>query len=124
MSERWRAVPGFHGRYEVSDHGRLRSLVSHRGTPRTTPRILRGGGVQGYPKFNLVDADGRTYSLKLHTLVLLAFRGPPPRRGLECSHLNGDRCDASLSNLVWATTKENGAHRRAYNAKRRMQHGA
>jgi hypothetical protein len=44
----------------------------------------------------------------VHTLVLLAFRGPCPP-GMMCRHLNGDKTDNRLENLVWGTAAENNA---------------
>jgi len=41
MTEEWRDVPGFDGRYQVSDQGRVRSLM-HRYGLRAEPKILRG----------------------------------------------------------------------------------
>lgn len=39
-------------------------------------------------------------------LVLLAFKGTPPR-GFECCHKNGDATDNRLSNLYWGSRKDN-----------------
>lgn len=42
----------------------------------------------------------------IHRLVLLAFRGEPPK-GHVCRHLNGNRTDNRLENIVWGTSSEN-----------------
>lgn len=52
-SERWRPVFGWEGHYEVSDLGRVRSLVDNRHRYRPSPRAtLRPG-----PRFTADDAS-------------------------------------------------------------------
>lgn len=60
--------------------------------------------------------DGRGYlcvaplqkSVKLHALILEAFRGPCPA-GMEACHGNGIPADCRLDNLRWDTPKGNTA---------------
>jgi hypothetical protein len=42
----------------------------------------------------------------VHQLVLMAFVGPAPDKH-ECAHIDGDRKNAKLKNLRWATCLEN-----------------
>lgn len=46
-------------------------------------------------------------------MVLMAFRGPPPA-GHIAAHNNGDRSDARLVNLRWATHVENAADKKLH----------
>ena len=110
MVETWRPVIGYEGRYEVSDHGRVRSLrffnrsVDRR---RKTPLLMRLTiGKSGYLQVSLGHSVTRT----VHGLVLEAFVGPRPV-GYEASHLNGQRPDNRLVNLRWETHAENDARR-------------
>jgi len=115
MSEQWRAIAGFEGRYDVSDQGRVRSYCRHgpgSGTA-TFPRVLRhaqGVNSRGYCSARLGDAVTR----EVHGLVLEAFVGPRPP-GCDASHLNGIRTDNRLENLVWET--------RSANIQRKHEHG-
>lgn len=117
-NERWLPIPGFEGKYEVSDYGRVRSLdriVPHK---RSTARIaMRRGKIlapgrsskYGHLKVKLgtgSKADQRSYHV--HQLVLRAFVGPMSD-GMEVRHLNGIASDNRLSNLVYGTRKENAA---------------
>ena len=52
----------------------------------------------------------------VHQLVLLAFCGPS--NGLDGAHLNGNTDDNHLSNLKWATRKENLSHQVAHGTRR------
>lgn len=102
-SERWFPVPGHEGSYEVSDHGRVRSLDRRvpSGQDRTRiarGRILRPALTHGHPAVAL----GRERKEYVHTLVLQAFVGPAPE-GMECCHGDGVRTNNYLGNLRWDT---------------------
>lgn len=110
-TETWRDVPGYEGRYRVSDLGRVQALdhpvrVVARGTEavRTSPgRILRPGSS---PSGHLSVSLGRRNSVGVHRLVLLTFVGEPDP-GHEARHLNGRPEDNRLSNLAWGTRGQN-----------------
>lgn len=98
MSENWKPIPGYVGRYEVSDLGRVRSL-------KGTPKILKPGLRRGYPSVVLaVNTVKKNRSV--HTLVMEAF-DQWPREGLEIAHLDGDRTNNHISNLKYVTHAEN-----------------
>lgn len=46
----------------------------------------------------------------VHSLVLKTFLGPRPR-GMVAAHLNGDKRDNRIENLVWCSQKENHSHK-------------
>jgi hypothetical protein len=52
-------------------------------------------------------------SFAVHRLVLEAFNNPCPK-GKQVAHGNGDPSDNRLSNLRWATAKENSADRKRH----------
>ena len=108
--ERWLPIPGYEGSYEVSDHGRVRSLERTVFDYRNRPRRLAGGMMLNsagdpYPSVTLSNR-GSVRNIKVHTLVMLAFVGPRPP-GLEVRHLNGVHTDAHLHNLTYGTHVEN-----------------
>ena len=109
--ELWRDVIGYEGYYQVSDDGRVRSMV--RLTPtataagvRTPWRVLRyGRNNQGRLQVTL-SREGATRRFQVHRLVLEAFAGPCPE-GLEGLHNDGNHLDCRIGNLHWGTHTEN-----------------
>lgn len=98
VPESWKPVEGYEGRYEVSDAGRVRSLLTGK-----VLKTFRGG--RGYLSVSLRrDGEGRT--TYVHHLVARAFIGPRPT-GLDICHQNGDVTDARASNLRYGTRNSN-----------------
>lgn len=97
--EIWKSIPGFSD-YEVSNMGMVRSLKWRR------IRILRPATNRlGYLCVLLYE-DGKSFFLKIHKLVMLAFVGPCPD-GMEVCHSDGSRTDNRLSNLRYDTHTAN-----------------
>lgn len=100
-------IPGFEGRYAVTDDGRVWShqkfTTAHGGRPYAS-RWLKQGFNGYYPTVDL--KTGRP--LCVHRLVLITFIGDRP--GMEVNHKNGVKTDNRLENLEWVTRSENRAH--------------
>ena len=116
-TEDWRPVVGW-PMYEVSSHGRVRSLdmqVPAKGgaTARRSGRILKAvRASSGYLGVSLAR-NGKKIRVSIHRLVLFAFRGPP-KDGHETRHKNGKKSCNSLSNLQWGSKIENHADQVAH----------
>jgi hypothetical protein len=115
--EVWKPVVGYEGLYEVSDHGRVRSLRNRRWcgshwyeVPISAMKatIARNG----YPVVRLTK-EGRGRTVAVHTIVLTAFCSSKPA-GQECRHLNGNPQDSRLCNLAWGTPLENTEDRKRH----------
>jgi len=100
MTELWKSVVGFEGAYEVSDLGRVRSLL--RGG-----RVLRPG--RSTSCGHLVVLLGRKNKRYVHALVAEAFVGPRPL-GCDVLHLDGNAGNNAAVNLKYGTRSENNAH--------------
>lgn len=120
--ERWLPVVGYEGLYEVSDHGRVRSLVKRTAGRRErvlrVPRMLKATkrAPGNYMVVGLVPRGGAVKTMYLHRVVLTAFVGPAPPRH-QAAHGDGIRENCRLDNLRWATAKENCADKAAHGTK-------
>ena len=92
-SETWKPVPGYDGKYEVSDKGRVRLYIA------------QSLDSDGYVMANL-RKNGAAKTHKVHRLVLLAFVGPCPD-GMEAIHRDNDKQNNRLENLCWGTHQHN-----------------
>lgn len=117
LSELWVAIPGYEGRYEVSSHGRLRTVarmvVAGFASKQVHQKLLyQHTTVRSATPYRQVTLwiGCKSKSFRVHTLVLLAFTGPRPD-GFQCRHLDGDSLNNAISNLVWGTCSENIADR-------------
>lgn len=108
--EIWKDIPGYEGKYQASDQGRIRSLSRQIGTPgkigfkTVKGRILRPGPVKtGHLYVALGHGAAGT---PVHTLVALTFLGPRPSHADVC-HNDGDPTNNSLDNLRYDTRTNN-----------------
>lgn len=108
--EEWRPVVGFEGIYEVSSHGRVRSL------PRVGPggnvlrgKILEQSIAKGYRFVGLRNNSGAFKAPRIHALVARAFIGERPR-GKVVNHIDFNRANNHHKNLEYITHKQNIQH--------------
>lgn len=114
MSEEWRPVVGYEGRYEVSNTGQVRGIermVDYVDGRRTTNP---GGtknvavGALGYYTVTL-RANGHRRVEYVHRIVAKAFI-PNPMQKRTVNHKDGNKLNNHVSNLEWATHSENNRH--------------
>lgn len=112
--EQWRPVVGFEGRYEISNHGRVRSLervVNGGPTPTSTRRVparIRAVAVDKSGHLHLIlHKDAKRLQRTVHRLVAEAFIGPRPFPEAQIRHLNGIPTDNRVENLCYGTAQEN-----------------
>lgn len=92
--EIWKDVVGFEGFYKVSNFGRV--VDTKKGKPLKTSINTKGYCVVGLKR----------KQFRLSRVVLSAF---VPRESdfLQVDHIDGNRLNNNVSNLRWATSKEN-----------------
>jgi len=100
MEEIWKSIPG-HSRYEASNLGKVRYV----GTNILVHLIEKSDGYMG------VKIDGLSFNLS--RLILMAFAGLPTE-GMEASHIDGDRNNNAIDNLVWESHFDNMARKRKF----------
>ena len=109
--EQWKPVYGYEGIYEVSSHGRVRSV--DRTVTYSDGRVRRYKGKNlsatlspgGYPCVSLYS-QGKEKKRYVHSLVAEAFIGTRPK-GMEVCHNDGDPANNHLDNLRYDTHSDN-----------------
>lgn len=102
----WQDIEGYEGKYQIGSNGQVKSLKRYR-VPKD--RILKTSLDKGYVMVDLGSKEEKVRFL-VHRLVAVAFV-PNPENKPEVNHLNGDRSDCSVGNVVWATYEENQLHK-------------
>ena len=118
MDEVWLPVHGYELLYEVSSHGRVRSLdritFGRAGSTRVTRGRVRAQcpDPRGY-LYVMLSAGGVKKRFAVHRLVATAFYGPCPD-GMECCHNDGVSSNNHVDNLRWDTKVANEIDRRRH----------
>jgi hypothetical protein len=109
--EQWVSALGFDSAYEVSDHGRVRSLSRQvKCGPGGKTRQVKGRilktiiTARGYAAVNLSICN-TSHQKPLHRLVLESFTGP--KSNMVVRHRDGNPLNNKLNNLEWGTHQEN-----------------
>lgn len=101
--EVWAPIPDA-VRYAVSNLGRVASSAQGSWKFMTLSTVGAGYRSVGFRD----DAGSRNGSRLVHRLAALAFDGPPPTPvHTDVRHLDGDKGNNALSNLLWGTRSEN-----------------
>ena len=118
MEEVWRSIAGYEGLYEVSNHGRVKSLPrtlphDEHGTWRLNGKILKPGlaGQHGnqYLIVVLHSGHGKQKVHRVHRLVAETFLDKVPGKTVV-NHKDCNRLNNAVSNLEWCTPLENTQH--------------
>lgn len=110
--EQWRPAFGFGDSYEVSSHGRVRSVDRYVTSRNGVKQFYRGRllnpytSTGNYPRVALRRSTGGQQWVRVHTLVLEAFVRPRPEGAVAC-HNDGDPSNNRVENLRWDTYSEN-----------------
>lgn len=106
IKERWCAIKGYEGKYEVSDLGNVRSLNYGRSGKI---KVLSPAIKKGYLNVILYKKGEKRKMFRVHRLVVTAFIGPIPK-GMVVNHINENKLDNRLSNLEICTVTQNINH--------------
>lgn len=114
--EVWKPVHGYETSYEVSTHGRVRSIdkLVNTGIRHSDKRLRKGRVLKpnlkraGYLTVDLSD-QGKTKTILVHRIVATAFLDSKEKQ--QVNHRNGNKTDNRLANLEWTSAAENVQHR-------------
>lgn len=110
--EEWKTIEGYDGRYEVSSHGRIRSVSMFLGNHIYHGKVLSPTiATNGYLKVNLI-LRGKKKTCLVHRLVAKAFI-PNPLNLEMVNHKDENRQNNFVENLEWCDRNYNnnyGSH--------------
>lgn len=105
MNEIWEKIPGFEGKYSVSNHGRVKSFINN----PDGEIVVFGIGNHGYYVRSIRDANSRVTCVKLHRVVAKLFI-PNPDNLVTVNHIDGDKLNNHVDNLEWLSLQDNIQH--------------
>lgn len=107
MTEIWKDIEEYEGLYQVSNHGRVRSLdrYDNMGRFRKGKMLSIGDNGRGYKNVGL-NKDGLLRTVYVHRLVAQAFI--PNYYDLpQVNHIDEDPSNNHVDNLEWCTNEYN-----------------
>lgn len=117
--EIWHPLEGYHGKYEVTKCGRVRSLdritVTHNEyTGRIRVINFKGKELAVKPTdgYKQVCLYGKyeMFMISVHRLIAKQFIPNPTNRPCV-NHIDGNKSNNNVTNLEWVTHSENQIHR-------------
>jgi hypothetical protein len=105
--EVWKDIPGYEGKYQVSNLGNVKSLNYKQSGKEGM--LTQVGTANGYCGVNLRDSRSHKHLVNVHRLVGAAFV-PNPQNKPQINHINGNKRDNRAENLEWCTASENQYH--------------
>ena len=101
MNEIWKDIPGYEGKYQISNTGKIKSFAKYSEGKILTPFITRG-----YASIGLCDKSFKKKTFLVHRLVALLFV-PNPNGYKEINHKDENKLNNSSDNLEWCTREYN-----------------
>lgn len=104
-TEIWKDIPNYEGYYQVSNLGKIKSLIRYRSN---TEKILKSRvNKRGYAMINLYK-NGKYITFEIHRLLAIAFLGHVPcKMKRVINHIDGDKLNNTIDNIEIKTHREN-----------------
>lgn len=107
MEEIWKDIKDYEDRYQVSNKGRVRSLIDGHGKKRSDP-LIKSQYISKVGYYALcLNKEGNKKTTHTHRLIAEAFIPNPENKPQV---INGIKTDNRIKNLEWVTDSENKLH--------------
>lgn len=108
--EIWKDIKRYEGRYQISNHGRAKSLSRQAGTAYLKERLLSQKRLtkDGYPRVALRNGV-KAKEFNVHRLVATHFIDNPDGKE-TVNHKDGDKTNNRVDNLEWNDRSEQMDH--------------
>ena len=100
MLEQWKGIPGYNGKYQISNLGRVKSFCRSKAGQTIKPKYSLGYAQTLCYKYG----KGKTFAI--HRLVAELFI-PNPNNLPQINHLDETKLNNRVDNLEWCTAKQN-----------------
>lgn len=113
-TEEWKDIKGYEGLYQVSNLGRVKSLIGWNGNKYVKRekilKVSRQEVTKTYCRYKVdLKKNGKRKNFKVHRLVAEAFI-PNPNNYREVNHKDSNPLNNCVYNLEWCDRKHNIKH--------------
>jgi len=109
--EIWKDMVGLEGRYQVSNQGRVRSIVTNHGKYQELIKTTRIRSAKCNYLYVQLSVKDKVHHEAVHRAVAKVFVPNPDNKPMV-NHIDGVKLNNNASNLEWVTCSEN--HKHAY----------
>lgn len=108
MLEEWKDIPSYEGRYQASNLGRIRSLLSNKILSPGTSYLGKTKRPYYYVPISKVGSRG---IVAVHRIIAATFLGKWSTRESMVDHIDGNSLNNNLENLRYLTNSQNCLNR-------------
>lgn len=109
-ADKWRDIKGYEGLYQVSNHGKIKSLErykkNHSKLKKVNEKILKTATNRYGYCIVVLSKNGISHTYTVHKLVMESFNRSPYENEV-INHIDSNKTNNNIENLEYVTQKEN-----------------